>query len=246
MSTRLHPETPIGEIAVAIPAAIPLFERLGLDYCCGGNRTLAEAAAAAGADAASLLAELAGLERHPDQRDWSEAALPELIDHIVATHHVYLKEAMPALWQMLAKVVQAHGENHPELARLRRLSGGMFQELDAHLMKEEQILFPMIRSLAGSSGVRQTSAFSPAGHACGSPEAPMRVMEMEHDQVGTVLRDMRALSGGYVVPDDACTTFRALYAGLAELEEDLHRHIHLENNVLHPRTRALLAPACNS
>lgn len=246
MSIRLHPETPIGEIAVALPAAISLFERHGLDYCCGGNRTLAEAAAAAGADAASLLAELARLERHPDQRDWSEAPLPELIDFLVATHHAYLKEAMPALWQMLAKVVQAHGEHHPELARLRQVSGGLFQELDAHLMKEEQILFPMIRTLASASSSSHASSFAPVGHSCGSPEAPMRVMEMEHDHAGTALREMRALSSGYTVPADACTTFRALYAGLAELEEDLHRHIHLENNVLHPRTRALLAPACNS
>ncbi|MBC8328060.1 MAG: iron-sulfur cluster repair di-iron protein [Planctomycetes bacterium] len=235
MPTSFTLATPIGDIAVALPPSIGVFERLGMDYCCGGSRTLAESAKAADADAEAVLAELAGMQRSEDDRDWSEAPIPELLDHILSSHHEYTKQALPALWEMIRKVVNAHGERHPELEQMRRIMGGLFQELDMHLQKEEQILFPMIRALAepGAGGA------GPGGCPSG-PEGPMTVMEAEHDSAGAALRELRSLSAGYVLPEGACTTYQALFAGMQDLEKDLHTHIHLENNVLHPRTRALM------
>ncbi len=235
MTAQFTPDTPIGEIAVALPPSIGVFERLGMDYCCGGDRSLAESAQAAGTMPDAVLAELAGLERASDDRDWSEAPIPELIDHIVGSHHSYLQTALPALWDMIKKVVNAHGERHPELELIRRTMGALFQELDMHLQKEEQILFPMIRELAAPSGGGGGSVGCPSG-----PEGPMTVMEAEHDNAGAALRELRRLSHEYALPEGACTTYQALYAGLQDLEKDMHQHIHLENNVLHKRTRALM------
>jgi len=224
-------ETPIGEIAAAIPAAVTVFERSGMDFCCGGSKSLEDAARQAGQDAAAILEEIQELTREPEERDWTEAELGELLDHIISTHHLYLKEAMPRLWSLAVKVSEVHGERHPEIRELRREMSGLFGELEPHMMKEEQILFPLIRAIADQGW--EVAA------AQGSPEAPMRVMEMEHDNAGKVLKRMRELAGDYRPPEDACVSFRALYAGLKEMEQDLHRHIHLENNVLHPRVRDL-------
>ncbi|RMH02101.1 MAG: iron-sulfur cluster repair di-iron protein [Planctomycetota bacterium] len=234
MTATLAPSSTLGAIATSLPAAIPVFEELGLDYCCGGTATLAEAATRAGLDPEAVLERLRGLERRPEDRDWSQAPLPELLDHILATHHDYLKQTLPALWDMAGKVVHAHGEHHPELARIRQVCGALFQELDLHLQKEEQILFPMIRSLAGGSAEPE------AGGCPSGPIGPMQVMEAEHENAGRALSELRRLSRDYELPEDACTTWRGLWAGLQELEGDLHRHIHLENNVLHPRVRALV------
>jgi len=224
-------DTPIGEIAAAIPASVTVFERLRLDFCCGGSKNLEDAARRAGQDPAAVLGEIQGLTREPDARDWTEAELGELLDHIISTHHLYLKEAMPRLWSLAAKVSEVHGERHPEIRELRREMSGLFGELEPHMMKEEQILFPLIRAIA-DQGWEATAAQ-------GSPEAPMRVMEMEHENAGKVLKRMRQLAGDYRPPEDACATFRALYSGLEEMEQDVHRHIHLENNILHPRVRDL-------
>ncbi len=235
MTDQFTTDTPIGDIAVALPPAIGVFERLGMDYCCGGDRSLADSAQAADVDPALVLTELAGLQRQPDDRDWAGAPLPELIDHIVATHHQYLQEALPALWEMIRKVVNAHGENHPELEQIRRVMGALFQELDLHLQKEEQILFPMIKELVTPAAAGGAPVGCPSG-----PEGPMAVMESEHDNAGAALRELRRLSEDYRLPEGACTTYQALYAGLQDLERDLHQHIHLENNLLHKRTRELL------
>ncbi|MFQ5747961.1 MAG: iron-sulfur cluster repair di-iron protein [Planctomycetota bacterium] len=227
------PETPIGEIAAAIPAAVTVFERSGMDFCCGGAKSLEDAARQAGQDAEAVLEEIRGLARHPEERDWTKAGLGELLDHILSTHHLYLKEAMPRLWSLAVKVSEVHGKRHPEIRELRREMSGLFGELEPHMMKEEQILFPLIRAIADQG--RDAAAVP------GSPEAPMRVMEMEHENAGKVLKRMRELAGGYQPPEDACVSCRALYSGLEEMEQDLHRHIHLENNVLHPRVRDLEA-----
>jgi regulator of cell morphogenesis and NO signaling len=242
MTLRPTAETLIGDLAVARPASIPILEQLGLDYCCGGNRSLAEAAAAAGRPVDEVLSRLAAAEGDPTARDWSGAPLPELLDHIVATHHEYMKAALPALWEMIGKVVNAHAEGHPELAEVRATMGRLFEELDLHLQKEEQILFPMIRGLCGASGPAATPGSCPGkGTPCaGGPEGPMTVMEQEHDDAGEALRTLRRLTQDYRLPEGACTTFRGLYAGLQELEADLHQHIHLENNLLHRRVRRML------
>ena len=229
----LKPEQTVGQIAAEFPAAVRVFEKYGIDFCCGGKLPVGQAAAAKSLDAAYLLAEIElALETPtPDATDWFTAPLPQLVDHIVDTHHVYMKAQLPVVEARLAKVLNAHGERHGTVLReVSRVYAAMKQELDGHLMKEEMVLFPLVRALVGGA---------PAGSFhCGSVKNPIRVMWMEHESAGEALREMRELTAGYALPADACNTFRVLYFELQEMERDLHRHIHLENNILFPRAIA--------
>jgi regulator of cell morphogenesis and NO signaling len=230
----------VGEIAARVPASTRVFEEYRIDFCCNGGTPLADACAALGLEPARLLGEIeraaAGAAQETPEIDWSRAPLDMLADHIVVIHHGYLNASLPRLAAMLEKIVEKHSERHGDvLAPLAATFGGLRLELESHLAKEENILFPLIRALdSGDSGV--------AFH-CGSVRNPIRVMLMEHDSAGEALARMRSLTGGYAVPEDACNTFRAFYNGLAELELDLHRHIHLENNILFPRAVELEACA---
>jgi len=215
MTTTTSKDATIGQIAAETPASVRVFERYGIDYCCGGRVAFDEACRGRGLDAEAVRAEI---EREApaaeDQTDWTKAPVNDLIDHILKKHHVYLKTNLPLIEAKVAKVMQAHGEKVPAIAGV---FAAMKEELDAHMMKEEMILFPMIRSTGrGAMG-------------------PIRVMLAEHDSAGDALAALRRLTGGYAVPEGACNTWRSLYFELAELERDLHRHIHLENNVLFPR-----------
>jgi regulator of cell morphogenesis and NO signaling len=228
MST-LTPDRTVGQIAAGLPASARVFEKHGIDYCCGGRIPVTEACRRLGIDIDSLLAEIDAVAQLPaeDPTDWTVAPLPALIDHILATHHVYMKAQLPRLEAMLEKVLQAHGDRHGDTLRaVEAVFAPMKAELDGHLAKEEMILFPLIRRLA--DGRKE-------GFHCGSVQNPIRVMLYEHDSAGDGLAELRRLTGGYTPPAGACNTFRALYFELAELERDLHRHIHLENNVLFPR-----------
>lgn len=215
MTTTTSKDATIGQIAAETPASVRVFERYGIDYCCGGRVAFDEACRGRGLDAEAVRAEI---EREApvaeDHTDWTKAPVNDLIDHILEKHHVYLKTNLPLIEAKIAKVMQAHGEKVPAIAGV---FGAMKEELDAHMMKEEMILFPMIRSTGrGAMG-------------------PIRVMLAEHDSAGDALAALRSLTSGYAVPEGACNTWRSLYFELAELERDLHRHIHLENNVLFPR-----------
>jgi regulator of cell morphogenesis and NO signaling len=208
--------TTIGQIAAENPASIRVFEKYGIDFCCGGGIAFTEACSKRGLDADTVQAEIDAASGGPadDPTDWQTAPLDNLIDHIVETHHVYLKTQLPRLDAMIEKVQNAHGAAVPPIADI---FGSMRAELEAHLMKEEMILFPMIRT--GRAGAA----------------APIRVMLAEHDSAGEALERLRALTNGYVASAQACNTWRGLYFELADLERDLHRHIHLENNILFPR-----------
>lgn len=234
MTTSIPADLSVGQVAAGFPASIHVFETHGIDFCCGGNLPVTEACAAKGLDPAVVLGEIdqalqAGAE---DTTDWLAAPLPELIDHILDTHHVYMKMQLPTVEARLAKVPSAHGERHGEMLRaVSEVYGPMKAELEGHLAKEEMVLFPLIRALVGGA---------PAGFShCGSVRNPIRVMCMEHDSAGEALVHLRRLTSDYTLPEDACNTFRALYFELAEMERDLHRHIHLENNILFPRAIAL-------
>jgi regulator of cell morphogenesis and NO signaling len=223
----------VASIVAEAPLTAAVFERHGIDFCCGGKVPVADACARKGVEAERLLVELeqAAAQTAPDQRNWAQAPLVEVLDQILGKHHAYVKAEVPRLSQLVAKVNAVHGAAHPEsipeLARLwQRLAG----EISMHLRKEEEILFPALRELALGR--------TPQLH-CGV-ESPMRVMEMEHDEHGYVLGRMRALTQGYAAPPEACGSWRALYGGLAAFEADLHRHVHLENNVLFPRVREQL------
>ena len=226
--------TKVGELVMARPETMRYFERLGIDYCCGGHRSLGEACELAKQDSAKVLADLATLEPPtagvPSLKDWTSAPLADLIAHIIPTHHDYLREEMPRLELLLEKVLRAHGERHPELARVGELYRAIVADLMPHMMKEEQILFPFICQL--EQGQTGSSCF-------GTVQSPIRVMEMEHEAVGVLLTELRDLTGAYTTPADGCATFRALYDGLEVLEQDLHLHIYLENQILHPRATAM-------
>jgi len=223
---RIGTETTVGELAVEHPLATRVFARHGIDFCCGGGEPLGAVCVRRSLDIAALLAEiereLAPAGGSGAARRWDQAPLPDLIDHLLATYHRPLDEELPRLAQMARKVHEVHGSKDPALfAELLAVYLGLKAELDQHMMKEEQILFPMIRAGQGAMAM-----------------GPIAVMEQEHVDAGSALARLRELTGGYAVPEEACNTWRALWHGLEALERDLHEHIHLENNVLFPRALA--------
>jgi regulator of cell morphogenesis and NO signaling len=221
--TTLIEEKTVGEIAAERTGSARVFEKYGIDYCCGGKLPLTEACSKKGVAAEQVMAEIeaAGATRETE-RDWQTVELDELIDHILTTHHAYLKAELPRLALMVEKVRRVHGAHHGDsLVPLSETFEGLKAELESHMMKEEMILFPMIR--AGRRGVSN----------------PIAVMEHEHDSAGRALERMRAVTGDYTLPEGACGTYRATFEGLRELEADLHRHIHLENNILFVRAAAV-------
>ncbi len=220
----LTPDTTVGEIAVDHPLATRVFTRHNIDFCCGGGRPLAEVCTRLGLDTVAVLKEIQQELASSDepQRRWDEAPLEDLIDHILTAYHRPLDEELPRLETMARKVHNVHGEKDPErLAELLAVYLALKTELQEHMMKEEQILFPMIRQGRGAMA-----------------SGPVSVMMHEHDSAGNALRRLRELTNDYQPPEGACTTWRALWHGLAALETALHEHIHLENNILFPRALA--------
>jgi len=226
----------VREVVLENPAGAAILESLGIDYCCGGQLPFEEACKKAGKnpDAVSQQLKSAALNRTAQKpaANWAAQPLAELISHICQMHHAFLRSECPRLLQLADKVVAKHGGNHPELARLRDVFNALAEELNLHLMKEEQILFPYVERLEESS---LEHAAAPPSSCFGSVENPIRMMMSEHDNAGEALREMRRLTNDYAVPADACTSYGTLFAGLAALEADLHQHIHLENNILFPR-----------
>ena len=232
----IDPLTTVGQLVAQRPARARVFEQFGIDYCCGGKRPLDEACSAGGIDAAVVVNALhaadAAASPH-EELDWTRAPLTQLIAHILDTHHAYLRRELPRLRPLADKVRAVHAASHPELAEVQEVLDALQAELEMHMLKEEQILFPLIQAME-SDGRAATSH-------CGSVQNPIRVMEYEHDSAGAALLRLRKLTGGYTPPADACHSYRALLSGLAELEADLHRHIHKENNILFPRAVELEA-----
>lgn len=224
MST-IEPDTTLAELVIARPELAPRLDVLGLDYCCGGQRSLAEAVAEAGLDLVGITAELHNVPQGSEpEPDWE--GIGGLVDHLEGTHHAYLHEALPRLVALADKVATVHGANHQELSTVAGLVHEIRADLEPHLAREEQVLFPLIRDLAASTE-------APTFH-CGSLWNPIRVMLSEHDMVGELLAKLRTSTGGYRVPEDGCASYHALYRGLAELEADTHLHVHKENNLLFP------------
>ncbi|MDZ7679823.1 MAG: iron-sulfur cluster repair di-iron protein [Acidimicrobiales bacterium] len=224
--TIIDPQTTLGELVTRRPALAPLLDQLGLDYCCGGQRTLDAAAQEAGVGLDPLIEQLSTVDEPEAPVEWAELGPGELVDHLEATHHAYLDDALPRLEALAVKVAGVHGERHPELGNVERLVHELRADLEPHLRKEEQVLFPMIREL--------TSAVAPPQFHCGTLANPISVMLAEHDRAGELLAELRTTAADYVVPDDGCASYQALYAGLDELEADTHLHVHKENNLLFP------------
>jgi regulator of cell morphogenesis and NO signaling len=214
----------LGDLVTEIPASAEVFDRLGLDYCCHGQRPLSEACTEAGLDPSEVAAAVDAATASATAEADHPVELGALADHIQGTHHAYLRAELPELSGLAAKVVAGHGRRHPELAEVRRLVDEIRADLEPHLVKEERMLFPAIRALVAGE---RTFPF-------GTIRNPIRMMTAEHDQAGELLARLHALTGGYAVPDDGCASYRSLYTRLRQLEADTRRHIHLENNVLFP------------
>ncbi|WP_309681451.1 iron-sulfur cluster repair protein YtfE [Polaromonas sp.] len=221
-------DQPLGQLARQLSGATRIFHEYQLDFCCGGKHSLREAANAAGVDGALIAARLQGLPdmAESEERDWSAASATELVDHILTRFHEVHRQQLPELIRLARKVEQVHAAHESCPAGLADHLAAMQQELESHMQKEEQVLFPM---LARGHGALATS--------------PITVLRMEHDQHGVALQRLDALTHGITLPRGACNTWRALYLGLRTLHDDLMQHIHLENNILFDRAAPAVQPA---
>lgn len=227
-------QTRIGDVVLEVPAAMRVFETLNMDYCCGGHKTLTEAAAVAQQPVALVLEQLAALQAGApspsDPKTWAEAPLADLIAHLEATHHVFTRSELNRVAPLMERVLRVHGEHHPELGRIAECFQIAFDDLMPHLAKEEQSLFPVIRALE-------------AGTPCAAVLEPIEALQAEHEALGEILRELKTLTHDYTPPADACGSYRSLYMGLESLEADLHLHIYLESHLLFPRAAALATKA---
>jgi regulator of cell morphogenesis and NO signaling len=229
----------VRELAIEVPGATRVFEKLGIDYCCGGGQTLGAACAAAGLESDEVVRRLeAASQAGPgpaEEKQWPEESLAALIDFILNKHHVFTAQELDRIQTLLTKVRSVHGERHRELLEIEGLFNSLKADLTLHMKKEEMILFPYIIELenAVAGGRRAPSPMF------GTVKNPVRMMRTEHDTAGEILRNIRKLSSDFAVPADACVSFQTLYEALEALEQDLHQHIHLENNMLFPRAEAI-------
>ena len=220
----------VGEVVTRHPGLSRYFEKAGIDYCCGGKKTLETVCQEKGLEPQSLLNDLEESASAASQEsvvDPASMSLTELADHIVRTHHDYLRKEFRRLDEMTGKVASVHGKDDARLHSVRHTLLAMAQEMSCHMHKEEQILFPMIRRLDASQ--------SPVPFHCGTLANPIRQMELEHHEAGDSLARLRELTDCYTPPDWACNTYRAMLDALAQLEGDMHLHVHKEDNVLFPR-----------
>ena len=233
--------TKVRDVALELPQATRVFEKFKIDYCCGGDQPLSAACASAGVDLQNMLQLIEQVQRMPAAENATvnlqKASATELVMHILDKHHVFTKNEMARLEPLADKVVAAHGENHSELLALRDLMRQLFEDLRPHMFKEEQILFPFIITLEKARQENRLAPFPPFA----TVQNPIRMMLMEHDTAGDLLREMRKLSSDYAVPDDACISFKTFYEAIETFEQDLHQHIHLENNLLFPKAVELEA-----
>ena len=218
--THPSPSNTVAELAVRFPTAGAIFLRHDIDFCCGGGRPLGVVCEEKGLDAASVLAEITAAPVPSSAVRWDEAPVEALVDHILIQYHRPLDHQLPGLQTMAEKVARVHGDKDPRLAQLRGVVTDLVSELQLHMHKEEQILFPWI--VTGD----------------GSPLGPIRVMQMEHEDAGRSLAAIRELTDEFTIPEGACNTWTALWMGLKNFDRELREHIHLENNVLFPRALA--------
>jgi len=231
--------TTVAEIASTMPSSVRVFQRHGIDFCCGGRTPLSSACEEQGVRFTEIVEAIEASAHAPesDTHEWATEALGELIDHIITTYHDPLRDELPRLESMAAKVSRVHGAKAPHVTRVAAIVSELSADLHLHMRKEELVLFPAIRTLETRTEHSDLRLY-----------APIAMMEHEHDQAGALLSELRSITDGYVAPAWACETFRALYYGLSELEDAMHLHVHLENNILFPRALTLdtiLRPAAS-
>lgn len=229
--------TTLKDIVLEDFRAAAVFERHSLDFCCGGRKTIVEACVGKDLDPEMIVAELTNLESRdrPVGDKFASMPLDQLIEHIIAQHHGYVRGASPVILAHTTKLATVHGANHPEVIRIAALARSVADEMQTHMIKEEKVLFPHIQRLVNA---RRTGEETIPPHF-GTIRNPIMMMEAEHRSAGDALYEIRALSSAYAPPADACTTYRVAYQELEEFEKDLHEHVHLENNILFPNAIAL-------
>lgn len=221
----------IGEIVAQDYRTASVFKRYGIDFCCGGKRSVADACTEKGVDLATIEQELSELVQQPSalQMSYKDWAADFLTDYIVNRHHTYVRKAIPEITAYAEKVAKVHGKGHPETLEIFYNWKALASELESHMLKEENILFPYIKQLAK---VDENQVLTPPFETV---QNPVNMMEMEHEDAGDLMRKIRELSSDFTPPQDACTTYRVLFNLLEDFENDLHEHVHIENNVLFPK-----------
>lgn len=242
MTIQMDGKTTVRDLVGHYPQTRPVFEKHGIDYCCGGGKSLAEAACEHGQELPKLIDALKETLDTPTdkadsiERDWYIAPLGELIRHIVDEHHAYMKAALPRLRSLISTVLKAHAAQHGDMLRqVQAIFNDLDAEISSHLMKEEQVLFPFITAAETHAQQGPPMLSAPCGSVC----HPIQQMEYEHESAGRALARLREVTFDYALPPDACPTFRVMYEELQRMEADLHQHIHLENNILFPRATEL-------
>ncbi|MDR9795114.1 iron-sulfur cluster repair di-iron protein [Aeribacillus pallidus] len=228
MKTIFTENTTVGEIVAMLPKASDVFKKNKIDFCCGGDRSLKEAADKRGVAIEELMSQLQDLYAATDEKtekNWLTATYSELIDHIINKHHRYLLEELPNLSPYVTKVMRVHGGNHPHLIKIHKLFNELKTELEQHLWKEESEVFPLI------------SQFEKQPTSENEQKMKKMIADLtnEHDKTGDIIKEIRRITNDYTLPNGACRTYQLVYNRLEALESDLFEHIHLENNVLFPR-----------
>ncbi|MCW5907615.1 MAG: iron-sulfur cluster repair di-iron protein [Chitinophagales bacterium] len=234
METEQITNSTVAEIVADDYRTAEVFKKHGIDFCCGGKKTIATVCAEKGIDTGILESELHALQAitASPQHDFKNWSLTFLADYIVNVHHTYVNNNLPLITEFAEKVAKVHGHHNTETIEINELWKQVVAELTTHMKKEELVLFPYIRNL--EKFAKGEIENLPVPHF-GTVKNPVRMMEHEHDVAGELLHRIQALSSGYNPPEYACNTYRVLYAKLKEFEDDLHTHIHLENNILFPK-----------
>ena len=230
---NITPDLSVKEVVGFNFKTAPIFQEYNIDYCCGGNKSISEAGREAGIDTEQLINELkiVAAQKDPDSEYINHLSLAELISYIVKRHHAYVHESIPPLKKNLEKVCQVHGEHHPELFKIRDLFNSSAGNLTMHMQKEEIILFPLIQRLESTKRASSVNPTAPAGKVAN----PISAMMAEHQAEGDRFDEIAKLADNYRLPADGCSTYEVTLKQLKDFEDDLHRHIHLENNILFPK-----------
>lgn len=234
METDTLNNTTIAELVAKDYRTAEIFKKHGIDFCCGGKKSIEKVCTEKNIDAAQLEAEIQALQSQPkeEEQNFNEWTLSFLVDYIANVHHTYVNKNLIPITEYAQKVARVHGAHNPETKDIAKLWDDVAMELSMHMKKEEQVLFPYIKNLESySKGELKTI---PTSHF-GTVKNPIRMMENEHDLAGNLMKHIEALSNNFIPPPHACNTYRVLYAKLLEFQNDLHKHIHLENNILFPK-----------
>lgn len=232
ITEHITPNAPVGEIVAHLPRAAEIFKKYKIDFCCGGSRPLSDAIREKNLDEREIMAKLeearhAVAQRQGEETDWQSAPLSDLVDYVVDIHHSYLNQALPRLSELTTAILRAHGAKHQELKRVHKLFHDLKAALEAHLIDEEEVIFPLVKNYEEDQSAMSLSRAVTIS----------KKLEEEHEDAGKILHELREITQDYAVPDDGCGTYHTAYEELEELENDIFQHIHLENNILHPRLK---------